>query len=95
MTGASMISSRQKAQMPEGGMLTTGNQLSAARALIGIDQIELAKAANVSVNTVRSLEACGANQLKGRLQTTLAIQIALENLGIEFTNHRNPGVRVR
>jgi hypothetical protein len=50
-------------------MITTGNQLAAARALAGIDQVTLAQAALVSATTVRNLEACGAETLSGRAGT--------------------------
>lgn len=76
-------------------MLTTGNQLAAARALVGIDQVMLAKAANVPATTIRNLEASGADSLSGGADTVLRVQIALEKMGIEFLNHGQPGVRLR
>ena len=75
-------------------MLTTGNQLKAARALAGAEQIEVAAAANVHVNTIRAMEASGASPISGRAQNVQAVQRALENLGIEFLNHGQPGVRL-
>lgn len=75
-------------------MLTTGNQLKAARALAGIEQVELAKAADVHVNTIRSMEASGASAIAGRATNVQAVQRALEAVGIEFLNHGNPGVRL-
>ncbi|MBB6411315.1 hypothetical protein [Mesorhizobium sangaii] len=36
-------------------MLTTGNQLKAARALIGIEQKDIAKLVGINVNTIRRL----------------------------------------
>ncbi len=75
-------------------MLTTGNQLKAARALAGVEQIELAQAANVHVNTIRSMEASGAEAIAGRSANVQAVQRALESKGIEFLNHGNPGVRL-
>jgi transcriptional regulator with XRE-family HTH domain len=76
-------------------MLTTGNQLAAARALAGIDQVTIANAAKVSVTTIRNLESNGAGKLSGRADTVRRVQIALENFGIEFLNDRRPGVRLR
>lgn len=76
-------------------MLTTGNQLKAARALIGMEQKEAADAAGVHVNTVRSMEAAGPLPIAGRSQNVQAVQRALEAAGIEFLNHGNPGVRLR
>jgi transcriptional regulator with XRE-family HTH domain len=77
------------------GMLTTGNQLKAARALIGIEQQETAAAAGVHVNTIRSMEAAGSSPIAGRSQNVQAVQRALEATGIEFLNHGSPGVRLR
>ncbi|TPK04589.1 hypothetical protein FJ872_27400 [Mesorhizobium sp. B2-5-9] len=76
-------------------MLTTGNQLKAARALIGMEQQEVAVVAGVHVNTIRSMEAAGAAPIAGRAQNVQAVQRALEAAGIEFLNHGSPGVRLR
>jgi transcriptional regulator with XRE-family HTH domain len=75
--------------------LSTGNQLKAARALLGLDQGSLAKEADVDVNTIRNLENAGANPLGGRVETLRKVQIAIEALGVEFLNHGQPGVRLR
>lgn len=74
--------------------LTIGNQIKAARALVGWDQAGLAKAAGVDPNTIRNLEASGAEPLAGRLDTLRKVQSALEALGIEFLNGGSPGVRL-
>jgi DNA-binding XRE family transcriptional regulator len=37
--------------------LVTGNQLKAARALAGVDQQQVADAAEVNVSTIRNMEA--------------------------------------
>ncbi|MFC7700935.1 MULTISPECIES: helix-turn-helix domain-containing protein [Bradyrhizobium] len=76
-------------------MLTTGNQLRAARALAGMDQASLAAAANISPNTVSAMEKRGAEMLTSGLDTIRAIMTALEAAGIEFLNHGQPGVRLR
>lgn len=76
-------------------MLTTGNQLKAARALIGVEQKEIADAAGVHVNTIRSMEASGLEPIAGRAQNVQAVQRALEQKGIEFLNHGRPGVRIK
>lgn len=76
-------------------MLTTGNQLKAARALIGMDQSDLAERAGVNVNTIRNMEASGIGPIAGRAQNVHLVQAALETAGIEFLNHGQPGVRVR
>ncbi|TIO90454.1 MAG: hypothetical protein E5X98_03710, partial [Mesorhizobium sp.] len=68
-------------------MLTTGNQLKAARALIEIEQKEVADLAGVNVNTIRSMEAAGAGPIAGRAQNVQAVQRVLEARGVEFLNH--------
>lgn len=76
-------------------MLTTGYQLKAARALLGLEQTQVAFLANVSVNTIRNMEASAAFDIAGRSANVQAVQRALEAAGAEFLNHGNPGVRVR
>ncbi len=76
-------------------MLTTGNQLKAARALAGLEQKEVAEKAGVNVNTIRNMEAAGAGQIAGRAQNVQMVQRVLEDAGIEFLNHGQPGVRLR
>jgi len=74
--------------------LTTGRQLRAARALIGWEQIHLAKKAKVAIGTIRRMEsfegAIGCNA-----GTLHKVQASLEKAGIEFLNHGNPGVRIK
>ena len=76
-------------------MLTTGNQLRAARALAEIEQAELAERAHVNVNTIRNMEKAGAGPIAGRSANVQAVQRALEEVGVEFLNHGEPGVRLR
>ena len=76
-------------------MLTTGFQLAAARALIGMDQTALAERANLSVTTIRNMEKAGAGAIAGRATNVQAVQRAMETLGLEFLNHGEPGVRLR
>ncbi|MEY9328213.1 helix-turn-helix transcriptional regulator [Sinorhizobium fredii] len=75
-------------------MLTTGNQLKAARALAGLEQKDVAEKAGVNVNTIRNMEAVGAGQIAGRAQNVQNVQRVLEQEGIEFLNHGQPGVRL-
>lgn len=75
-------------------MLTTGNQLKAARALAGLDQRQVAEGANVSANTISAMEKRGAEQLTSGLPTIRAVMSVLEAAGIEFLNHGQPGVRL-
>ena len=76
-------------------MLTTGNQLKAARALVGVEQARLAEVAGLNVNTIRNMEAAGPNPISGRSVNVQAVQRALETEGVEFLNHGSPGVRLR
>jgi transcriptional regulator with XRE-family HTH domain len=75
--------------------LVTGNQLKAARALAGVDQQQVADAADINVNTVRNMEARGAEPITSSAVTIRNVQLALEAWGIEFLNHGQPGVRLR
>lgn len=75
-------------------MLTTGNQLKAARVLAEIDQAKLAELVGVNVNTVRNMEGSGSGPIAGRAATVQAVQRALEAAGVEFLNHGQPGVRL-
>lgn len=72
-------------------MLITPEQIRAARALLRMDQEELARRANVSVVTIRRLEAPHGLS-KVTLGTVGEIQRALELAGAEFIDR---GVRRR
>ncbi len=72
-----------------------GNQLKAARALAGVEQLALADTSGVSIGTIRNMEACGSELLKSSLKTIGAVQRALELAGVEFTNGGEPGVKLK
>ncbi|KAB1072198.1 hypothetical protein F6X51_17415 [Methylobacterium planeticum] len=76
-------------------MLTTGNQLKAARALVGMEQSRLAEVAGLNVNTIRNMEAAGLGPIAGRSVNVQAIQRALEEAGVTFLNGGEPGVRLK
>ena len=71
-------------------------QVKAARALLGWSQERLAAAADISIPTVKRLEAQDG-LLGGRAATGARIQLALEQAGIKFIdeNGGGPGVRLR
>jgi len=71
-------------------------QIKAARALLGWSQRDLAAAADVSIPTVKRLEA-QEGPLGGRDETGMKIRSALESAGVEFieANGGGPGVRLR
>ena len=74
--------------------LLNGRQLRAARALIGWDQVKLAKSARVAIGTIRRMES-----FEGKIQsftgTLYKVEVALERGGIEFLNDDRPGVRLK
>lgn len=78
-------------------MAISGNQIRAARALIGIEQKDLAEKAGVAVGTVRNMEAAGAKAVGGRTETLNAVVGALKALGVLIVpeNGEGPGVRLR
>jgi DNA-binding XRE family transcriptional regulator len=73
-------------------MAISSAQCRAARALLDMDQSVLAEAAHVSRNLIVAFERerhePGHNNLA-------AIQRALEEAGVEFTNGNAPGVRLK
>ena len=71
-------------------------QIKAARALLAWSQDDLAAAAEVSIPTIKRLEAQDG-PLGGRNETGKKIISALESGGVEFLdeNGGGPGVRLR
>jgi transcriptional regulator with XRE-family HTH domain len=76
-------------------MLTTGNQLRAARALVGMGQSELAEKTKLSVTTISNMEGQGASPFRSSFETVRTVQKVLEAAGVEFLNGNSPGVRLR
>lgn len=78
-------------------MAISGNQIKAARALIGMEQSELSEKAGVSVNTIRNMEAKGMDVVRVRLDTLYRVQDALKAAGVIFIeeNGEGPGVRLK
>ncbi|MBZ0123840.1 MAG: helix-turn-helix transcriptional regulator [Roseovarius sp.] len=73
----------------------TGTQIRAARALLEMEQYELAERASVSINTVRNMEAMGRQVVRVRLDTLMKVQKALEDAGVEFIAENGGGAGVR
>jgi transcriptional regulator with XRE-family HTH domain len=73
-----------------------GSQIAAARALLRLEQADLAKAANISVPTLRRMEA-SAGLASGMANNIAAVRLALEARGVIFIdqNGEGPGVRLR
>ena len=78
-------------------MRMTGHQLRAARALVGLEQSELAERSGLSVNTIRKMEGWGTQVVRVRLDTLYRVQDALGAAGVLFIeeNGGGPGVRLR
>lgn len=75
-------------------MLQTA-QIRAARALLGWNQHDLAKAAKVSIATIRRIEA-QEGPVMGYVSTLMSIQSAFEKAGIRFLdNEAGGGIGVR
>ncbi len=80
-------------------MAITGNQIKAARSLVGMGQQQLADAAKIGINTVRNMEATAANRIRVRSDTLDAIVDALKDWGVVLidegqTVEGGPGVRL-
>jgi transcriptional regulator with XRE-family HTH domain len=69
-------------------------QVKAARALLRWSQSDLAKACQISIPTIKRLEA-NAGELGGMPATITAIQTALEVAGVEFIAENGGGAGVR
>lgn len=70
-------------------------QIRAARALLGLNQTQLAELADVGVATVKRIEVA-TGEIRGAAQTIWKLQTALERAGVRFIEaDDNAGVGVR
>jgi transcriptional regulator with XRE-family HTH domain len=67
-------------------------QIRAARGLLGWTLQELAAKVGVHWNSLANIEA---ERFVGHPRTLAAIRKVLEGAGVEFTNGKRPGVRLR
>lgn len=80
--------------------MITSSQMRAARALLGIDQRQLAEMAGLSLPTIQRMEASGG-QVRGIIDTLMKVVEALEDAGVELIADNSPsagkgrGVRLR
>lgn len=80
--------------------MITANQLRAARALLDIDQRQMAHLAELSVPTIQRMEASDG-VIRANVDSLMKLVSALENAGIELINPGVPsasggrGVRLR
>jgi transcriptional regulator with XRE-family HTH domain len=66
-------------------LMITATQLRAARALLDIDQRELADLANLSVPTIQRMEA-SEGVIRGNVDSLMKLVTALDHAGIELIN---------
>jgi transcriptional regulator with XRE-family HTH domain len=76
-----LLSARVKSK--ESQLVLYGEQIRAARSLLGWSQIELATRADVAHMTVRRFEASNG-PVSGKIESLIRIQSALEAAGIIF-----------
>ena len=74
--------------------MLTSEQVRAARALLRIEQTDLAERSGVSLATIKRLET-QPGPLAAHGPTADALRRALEEAGVEFTNGGQPGVRMK
>lgn len=73
--------------------MITSSQMRAARALLGLDQRELANLAGLSLPTIQRMEA-SSGQVRGIIDTLMKIVVALEGEGIELIGENTPSVGI-
>lgn len=80
--------------------IITASQLRAARALLGLDQRQLAERAGVSLPTIQRMEASDG-VVRGVIDTLMKVVEAIEVEGVELIGENQPsagagrGVRLR
>jgi transcriptional regulator with XRE-family HTH domain len=72
-------------QAGETTCMITANQLRAARALLNIDQRQMAKLADLSVPTIQRMEASDG-VVRGNVDSLMKLVAALDHAGIELIN---------
>jgi len=80
--------------------MITGTQMRAARALLGIDQRELAQRCGLSLPTIQRMESCDG-VVRGNVDSLMKLVDALAASGIELigegtsSSGRGRGVRIK
>lgn len=80
--------------MPLGALMLTGEQIRAGRAFLRMEQVDLAKSAGVSLETVKRLEKM-RGPVEANIRTVAAIAEAFYRSGVSFdlTRGAGPGLR--
>lgn len=65
--------------------MITSRQMRAARALVGLDQRSLARAARLSLPTIRRMEASDG-VVRGNVESLMKLIAALDRAGVELIN---------
>ena len=73
--------------------MITSQQMRAARALLGLDQRQLAELAGLSLPTIQRMESSDG-QVRGVVDTLVKVITALENAGIELLGENAPSIGV-
>ena len=73
--------------------MITSQQMRAARALLGLDQRQLAELAGLSLPTIQRMEASDG-QVRGVIDTLVKVITALERSGIELLGENAPSIGV-
>ena len=80
--------------------MITGPQMKAARALLAMDQRQLAVASGLSLPTIQRMEACQGT-VRGTVESLMKVVGALQESGIELiaegatSQHGGRGVRLK
>lgn len=80
--------------------MITSSQMRAARALLGLDQKQLAKIADLSLPTIQRMESSD-DMIRGNVDSLTKLLTALDQAGIELIGENAPslghgrGVRLR
>lgn len=69
--------------------MITSQQMRAARALLGLDQRQLAELAGLSLPTIQRMES-SEGQVRGVVDTLVKVITALEGAGIEIIGENAP-----
>lgn len=64
--------------------MITAAQIRAARALLGLDQRQLAEAAGLSLPTIQRMEASTGAQVRGNVDSLMKVVEALGQAGVEL-----------